>query len=65
MQKEQTVHCRNCGKQVGYHFDPVNHWKNLFITIISFGLWLPIWLTMTFGPTKLCDECNEPIWDTK
>ncbi len=65
MHQEKTVHCDTCGKQVSYHFNPVNHWKNLFITILTFGIWLPMWLIMTFSPTKMCDECNEPIWDNK
>lgn len=64
MNKKQTVHCSHCQKTVGYHFDPVNHWKNLFLTILTFGLWLPMWLSSVFGPTKMCDECHEPIWDT-
>lgn len=63
MTKDINVYCNECKKNVGYHYDPVNHWKNLAITIFSFGLWLPIWLLMTFAPTKICNECNRPIWD--
>lgn len=62
MHKEQTVYCRHCEKQVGYHFEPVNQWKNLLISVITFGLWLPMWLIMIFGPTKICNECNAPLW---
>ncbi|MFH1378191.1 MAG: hypothetical protein ABIH86_05525 [Planctomycetota bacterium] len=65
MSDQQTVRCNHCGKTVGYHFDPINHKKNLFLTIVSFGLWLPIWLSMAFSPTKICNECKKPIWETK
>jgi hypothetical protein len=59
----QTAYCRRCRKQVGYHYDPVNHWKQLLLTIGTVGLWLPMWICMAFSPTKLCNDCNEPIWD--
>jgi hypothetical protein len=58
-----TAYCLRCKKQVGYHYDPVNHWKQLLLTIGTVGLWLPMWICMTYSPTKLCNDCNEPIWD--
>ena len=57
-----TVYCSHCKKEVYYHFDPVNHGKQLLLTIVSLGLWLPVWLCMALSPTKLCDECDEPLW---
>jgi len=65
MKQEIYKYCNTCEKKVSYHYDHVNHWKNLAITVFSLGLWLPMWLLMTFKPTKICDECNEPIWDIK
>ena len=57
-----AVYCGRCRKDVQHHYDPVNHWKQLLLTIITLGLWLPIWLCQVFGPTKLCNECGGPIW---
>jgi hypothetical protein len=58
----QLAHCPQCKKDVGYHYDPINHGKQLLLTIFTLGLWLPIWLAMAFCPTKLCNKCNGPIW---
>jgi hypothetical protein len=58
----ENVHCSRCRKDVSYHYDPVNHWMQLALTIFTFGLWLPMWICMVFGPTKLCNECDGPLW---
>ncbi|NLX99099.1 MAG: hypothetical protein GXY83_23415 [Rhodopirellula sp.] len=63
MEHLETVYCSRCKKGVQYHYDPVNHWKELLVTIFTFGMWLPMWLCMVFGPTKMCNECNGPLWD--
>ncbi len=63
MSKSEIAYCGHCKMEVGYHYDPVNHRKQLFMTVLSLGLWLPIWLCLTFGPSKICDECGEPIWN--
>ena len=62
MEPSNTVFCENCNRSVHYHYDPVNHWQQLLLTIFTLGLWFPIWLSMAYGPTKLCDECGEPLW---
>jgi len=62
MAKPETVYCKRCAKIVGYHYDPVNHWKQLLLTVFTFGMWLPVWFCIAFGPTKLCNECGGPLW---
>jgi hypothetical protein len=62
MNASQSVYCGHCKKNVPYHYDPVNHWMQLLLSVLTLGLWLPIWLTMSFRPTKLCNECGGPIW---
>lgn len=57
-----TVYCSRCKKDVSYHYDPVRHGKQLLLSILSCGLWLPVWFCMTFSPTKLCNECGGPLW---
>ena len=49
-------------KEVQYHFDAVNHFAQLLLTVFTLGLWLPIWVCMVLRPTKLCDECDGPLW---
>ena len=65
MELATTVYCDRCEKVVQYHYDPVNHWQQLVATVLTVGLWLPMWLIMTFAPTKLCDDCGGPIWHEK
>ncbi|MBN1911548.1 MAG: hypothetical protein JW818_17535 [Pirellulales bacterium] len=63
MASAAIIHCNHCKKDVQYHFDPVDHKKQLFLSLITLGLWLPVWLGLTFRPTKMCNECNGPIWN--
>ena len=64
MESTGTVYCNQCRKEVHYHYDPVDHWKQLLLAIFSLGLWLPIWLCMVWRPTRLCDKCNGPLWSS-
>jgi hypothetical protein len=64
MESVQTVYCSKCKKHVPYHYDPINHGKQLLLSIFTLGLWLPIWFCMVFSPTKLCDQCGGPLWDS-
>ena len=47
---------------VTFHVEPVSHLKQLGLSVLTLGLWLPMWIGMAVSPTKLCDECNEPLW---
>ena len=63
MVNSESIHCSHCKKEVSYHFDPIDHWRQLLFTLLSLGLWLPIWICLTFAPSKICDECGNPIWN--
>jgi hypothetical protein len=58
----KIAYCGRCRKPVPFHYDPVNHLKQLLLVILTCGLWLPMWLCLVFSPTRVCDECNGPIW---
>lgn len=62
---ERLAYCNHCQKNVTCHFDPVNHGMNLLLTVLTCGIWLPMWLIAIFNPTRICDVCNEPIWKDK
>lgn len=62
MSPAKTAYCSQCKKDVPYHYNPVIHWKQLLLTIATLGLWLPMWLSLTLSPTKMCNECGGPIW---
>jgi hypothetical protein len=63
MNPAEKKYCHKCKKEVSCHFDPIAHWEHLLATIITCGLWLPIWIGITFYPTSICDECKEPIYE--
>ncbi|GMV93465.1 MAG: hypothetical protein AMXMBFR82_32430 [Candidatus Hydrogenedentota bacterium] len=57
----KQVYCGTCRKRVPYHFVPVDHKRELIRSIITVGLWLPIWIAMSLSKTKHCDTCGNPI----
>jgi hypothetical protein len=62
MSNETTCFCKHCNKTVTFHVEPVSHLKQFGLTVVTLGLWLPMWIGMAMSPTKLCNECNEPLW---
>jgi hypothetical protein len=65
VENQKSAYCKQCHKDVLYHYEAVNHWKQLLLAVMTLGLWLPIWFCMAFSPTKMCNECDGPIWDGK
>ena len=64
MANSDLVHCSHCARDVEYHYDPVNHGKHFLLSVCSLGLWLPIWLFAALSPSKLCNQCGNPLWST-
>jgi len=62
----ETRYCDRCKQDVTFHYEPVSHVGHLIGTIVTCGLWLPIWLMVTYRPAwvkaKICDKCNETLW---
>jgi hypothetical protein len=65
MEPLAVMHCPRCRKDVQYHYEPINHGKQCLLTLITFGMWLPMWLCLTFSPTKMCNECGGPLWNDR
>ncbi len=63
MSSSESLYCGHCKKEVHYHLDPVKHGKHLLVSVLSLGLWFPIWMCAIFAPSKICDECGSPIWN--
>ncbi|HOF40578.1 MAG TPA: hypothetical protein PLD73_10920 [Candidatus Hydrogenedentes bacterium] len=55
-----TVMCCHCGKSVTYHYDEVNHRQHMWLTILTLGLWGPMWLFDIVSKIKICDVCDKP-----
>jgi hypothetical protein len=60
----ERKYCKHCKKEVAVRIDPVVHWKHFLLSIFTCLIWLPVWLSLIFYPTKLCAECGEPFWST-
>lgn len=59
--EQNQIYCGTCRKRVAYHFVPVDHKRELLRTVITVGLWLPIWIAASLIKTKYCNTCNNPI----
>lgn len=62
MSSDEMTLCRNCQRQVHFHCKPINHVQQFLCSVLTVGIWLPVWLAMTFCRTRYCDHCDEPIW---
>jgi hypothetical protein len=49
-------HCSHCGDVI-VEVDKVNHILHLILTVITYGLWLVIWLFVANNPTSQCTKC--------
>jgi hypothetical protein len=59
--KAPKLYCSRCKTEVSYHQLPVEHHKEFFRTLVTVGLWLPMWLLATFVRTNICDACGNAI----
>ncbi len=62
-ENKTTYYCSTCQKQVTWHFQPVNHLKQALLSLVTVGLWLPMWLGLTLVKVKYCDKCQSPLSD--
>lgn len=58
---QEMLHCSFCQKKVTYHIPTVNHRKEFIRTLCSLGFWLPFWLLLSLGQSKVCDLCGNPL----
>lgn len=59
-----TIECQHCHKSTHYHVDKINHLKQLGLTLVTCGIWLPMWILSTFVKVKICDECGKPNYES-
>lgn len=52
-------YCRSCRREVVAEADPVSHVLHFFVTLLTFGLWFPVWIIVTFfGRRWHCRHCG-------
>jgi len=63
--KEDEGFCLECSKMVLIKKRRVNHALHLIISLITFGLWWPVWLILTLVVNKRsvwkCSQCGTEI----
>jgi hypothetical protein len=61
MMQESSGYCGQCQKQVMIRRPTANHTVHLLLSLISMGLWLPIWVlsAVQFGGWR-CTACGKP-----
>lgn len=54
--------CGNCGRPTKHYQQKPNHILHLILSIVTVGLWIPVWLLLgLFQQKPQCSECgHEP-----
>jgi len=57
--KGGLMYCNNCKKDVYTKTVTTNHAMNFIMTIVTMGLWLPVWFLLAATQnTEVCGKCN-------
>ncbi len=61
--KTKGAFCAHCQKQVMAQGPKPNHILHLILSIISFGLWLPVWLILSLAKVGgyRCTQCGSTV----
>jgi len=61
--KQKGAYCSNCQKQVLAQGTKPNHILHLLLTIVTGGIWAPIWLLITFmnAGNYRCNQCGSRV----
>ncbi len=62
MAAPKKAYCPSCKKETELQKEESNLALNLFLTVCSLGLWLPIWLAIVLMPKQqVCSVCQKLI----
>lgn len=54
----KRMHCKICGEKTAHEVTGANHILHLLLTVITFGMWFPIWMLLMFTSNARCRECG-------
>ncbi len=62
-QKQAGRFCVHCQKNIMATGTTPNHLLHLFLGLITFGLWIPIWILVTLGKIGgyRCTQCGSRV----
>ena len=56
------MYCKRCRKDVHVYQSGTNNGLNLALTILTCGVWLPIWIFAASTQNHLvCSSCGRPV----
>jgi len=57
---QKMLPCKTCGRQTPHLVSAPNHVLHLLLSLVTFGLWLPIWILIAFfsGASPTCMTCG-------
>ncbi len=59
MSTHQTMmRCKACGKQTVHIQERANHVLHLLLTLLSLGVWIPIWFLCSLSGPPRCTSCG-------
>ena len=63
---ESSGFCKICNKEVKITRKKVNHWGHFFMTWITAGLWIPVWIYKSSIAMKEwnCVKCGSKVENT-
>jgi hypothetical protein len=64
MEKRTSIQawCARCRRETLFTPARVNHWKHFFSSLVTCGLWLPIWALHFLGQAMRPLRCRECGW---
>lgn len=58
---QRMNHCKRCGKATIHISHSTSHLLHLFLSVMTFGVWMLVWLLMAMGhgAESRCTECGK------
>lgn len=57
--------CPECGSEQIGEVQPASHLLHLCLTLVTAGLWLPVWIAISLAATVNCRECGTRIFQNR
>lgn len=64
MGKLSRGYCRNCEDFGPAEWDPVSHLLHLFLSLLTLGLWLPVWIWIGISGKRRCRACGSVAYSS-
>ena len=59
--QRRDIYCDTCQRPVVMRRQPLDISAQVFVSVLTLGLWLPIWLLLWLSSPKICAECGQVL----